>query len=241
LAVACVASHVDNACSVTVGDVLGPYYQAGAPTQKGYVCRHSPALDRLRIIGQVQNADCSQGLPATLDVWQANEAGYYSEGASRDSQDYLCRAIIETDERGLYSFITRMPGRYDDGGYRPAHIHFKVTARDGAYDPLVTQLYFVGDTYLGANDSCAKCHSGDVSLQARVVHNADIKTYEGQWNIVLRPRAAGGPRPMSAEDRHDDHYTQPQEHIIMRSGSANAELMEENARLRSALREAGRV
>jgi protocatechuate 3,4-dioxygenase beta subunit len=232
-----VSGDEPRACTVTVPDVLGPYYQQGAPIQKGYVCQNSPANDRLQLWGQVQKADCFTGLPATLDVWQANEAGYYSEGASRDSQDYLCRAVILTDDQGYFNFRTRMPGRYDDDGYRPAHIHFKVTPRDASYDPLITQLYFFGDAYLGANDSCGRCQSGDPTLQAHVIHNRDIKTYEGSWNVVMKPRATAPTSGMHPQRLSPtDSYTTIKPHIQGPAAVSDIQqLQAENAKLRDTL------
>ena len=49
---------------------------------------------------------------------------------------------------GFYSFATIYPGRYDDNGYRPSHIHYKITPVNHLNRPigesLVTQVYFAG-------------------------------------------------------------------------------------------------
>ncbi|NIN19808.1 MAG: hypothetical protein GTN82_17795, partial [Candidatus Aminicenantes bacterium] len=52
-------------------------------------------------------------------------------------------------------------GRYRImSGFRPAHIHFKVS--HPGHEVLVTQLYFYGDPYLWPNDACGKaCKSND--------------------------------------------------------------------------------
>ncbi len=44
---------------------------------------------------------------------------------------------------------------YDDNGYRPAHIHFKISVE--GYPQFVTQLYFNQDYYLAPRDSCQRC------------------------------------------------------------------------------------
>ena len=50
---------------------------------------------------------------------------------------------METDKEGRFYIETMFPGRYlDAGGYRPAHIHFKIAPVSNKYDPLTTQLYF---------------------------------------------------------------------------------------------------
>jgi len=228
---------VNAACAVTASDVLGPYYQAGAPSKRGEICASNPAYDRLRLTGQVQKQDCASPLPATMDLWQADEAGVYSPGGT----DFSCRSVITTDENGFYSFLTRMPGRYDDDGYRPAHIHLKIVPRDTKYAPLVTQVYFVNDAYLGKNDSCGVCHSGDPTLQALVIHRADIKTYEGNWNIVLKPRAAGEESMMQQKFQQQaagrkQSYTEVQPHIQPASRETDRqELVAEISRLRAQL------
>lgn len=82
-----------------------------------------------------------------------------------------------TDANGRFHIITIIPGRksfnateyekkrfsfffislkdYYDNGYRPAHIHFNITA-DG-YPKLITQLYFNRDYFLAPRDSCTHC------------------------------------------------------------------------------------
>jgi protocatechuate 3,4-dioxygenase beta subunit len=37
-----------------------------------------------------------------------------------------CRAITFSDSNGGYHYTSIFPGRYDDGGYRPAHVHYNV-------------------------------------------------------------------------------------------------------------------
>jgi protocatechuate 3,4-dioxygenase beta subunit len=172
-------------CTPTGKDILGPYYQAGAPnkTAQSEVCAHSPAYDRLIITGYVKDENCNP-LPNTkLDIWQANEKGVYSPGAS--GSDFTCRSVIYTDNAGRFKFTTIFPGRYDDDGYRPAHIHFIVTTKDPKFKPFTTQLYFKKDAYLYPHDSCQHCNSKDPTLVAEVIHLEDIKTYVGKWDIVL--------------------------------------------------------
>lgn len=70
---------------------------------------------------------------------------------------------------------------------------------------MITQLYFGGDYYLSSRDSCRQCkvfsesiccrrisllgRSDSQSLIAWIDHRNDIKTYEGDWTIVLARRA----------------------------------------------------
>ncbi|CAF5000392.1 unnamed protein product [Rotaria sp. Silwood1] len=164
-------------CQLTDPDILGPYYHPGAPASKEQLCANLPAHDRLILTGQVLDYEskCARGVPnVKLDLWQANYNGVYSGG--QNASDWWCRGIINTDSNGKFRITTLFPGRYDDGGYRPAHIHFKVTA-DG-YPTLVTQLYFNLDYYLSPRDSCTRCRSDAKSLVVSAVHRDDIKTFE---------------------------------------------------------------
>jgi len=202
--------------NVTSADIEGPYYQPGSPdrTDDGLVCYNSPAGDRLVVSGYVYNDDCSKALPNTkLDVWQANPSGEYSEGASKDSYDYNCRAVIYTDSNGYYEFRTYLPGRYDSDGYRPAHVHFKITPQSTMYTTLTTQLYFKMDTYLWPNDSCTECGSNQPSLVITLEHLKDIKTYVGEWDIVMTPSKKGSQKVIETDKKVSVNYSEKKEHI----------------------------
>ncbi|XP_066276326.1 uncharacterized protein [Branchiostoma lanceolatum] len=74
-----------------------------------------------------------------------------------------CRVQFTADRQGKFSFVTTLPGKYLLGYYyRPAHIHYRVTAP--GYREVVTQLYFTHDDSLGANDPCDTCNSGSAEL-----------------------------------------------------------------------------
>uniref|UniRef100_A0A914V7L8 Intradiol ring-cleavage dioxygenases domain-containing protein n=1 Tax=Plectus sambesii TaxID=2011161 RepID=A0A914V7L8_9BILA len=175
----------------------GPYYYQGAPRVNGSVCPlTSPfGTDKILIIrGQVLDAaDCRTPLPARLDIWQANALGQYSE-----RPNYNCRAIVETDDQGRFTFRTVYPGHYrmDErtNAYRPAHIHFKATPRNTVYGTLTTQLYFTNDPYLWPRDACGaeECSSNDRSLIITTNQQRNLNTFDGQWNIYMR-RGGNGP------------------------------------------------
>jgi len=201
-------------CPITGTDIEGPYYQPGAPIRVNDVCEASPALDRLVLTGYVLDSKCVP-VQAQLDIWQANERGQYSEGNSHGSNDFTCRSMISTNANGAYNFTTIFPGRYDDGGYRPAHIHFKIYPVNKNLATITTQLYFKLDSYIYPKDSCARCNSRDPTLVAEVLHIKDIKTYVGKWNIVLAPATA--PKTDIAISKHsvpEDGYSFKKPEII---------------------------
>ncbi len=152
IALAPFTPHLAQAMCVPTGaDVEGPFFRARAPrrTRLAKGEKGSP----LHISGAVQDLSC-QGLPgAEIEVWQANAEGDYP------SDDRL-RARLRAGPSGRYAFDTIMPGRYALGGsYRPAHIHFKISAP--GMQPLTTQLCFAGDPYLPPKDPCGTCNAGD--------------------------------------------------------------------------------
>ncbi len=74
-------------------------------------------------------------------------------------------------------------------GFRPAHIHFKVSHPD--YETLTTQLYFEGDPYLGQNDACGRgCNSDDLRriIELRAGEKEKTAYYEGVFPVFLKKR-----------------------------------------------------
>jgi hypothetical protein len=151
------------------------------------VCNNTPTDDRLFINVTVMST-LGMGIQnVEVEVWQAYPNGTYSEG-----DDWSCRTIIQTDDYGCFNFSTVMPGRevYSMDNYRPANIHFRVNAPNG-YNQLITEVYFYGDLYLAPNDPCTSCSSNDPSLMILLIpFNGDIKTWTGQWQIVLETKSS---------------------------------------------------
>ncbi len=108
-------------CKPTQPDMLGPFYEPGAPVRtsvgSGYV-----------LSGTVLAADdCKPIRNARIEFWLANPRGEY---------DNAHRATVFAGERGGYRFESNVPVSY---GGRPPHIHVRVTAP--GFEELVTQHY----------------------------------------------------------------------------------------------------
>lgn len=108
------------ACPPTREDLLGPFYEPGAPVRasvgKGHVLR-----------GTVRSSgDCSAIPGARVELWLAGPKGY--------DDDH--RATVVADAAGRYAFESELPGPFER---RPPHIHVRV-AHPG-YRTLVTQYY----------------------------------------------------------------------------------------------------
>jgi hydroxyquinol 1,2-dioxygenase len=111
------------------------------------------------VSGQVRAIDGTPLAGAVLDIWHADDAGFYDVQLEHD--ELRCRGRMRTDASGHFKFRTVKPVAYpipSDGPvghmlealgrhpWRPAHIHFMVQA-DG-YETLVTHCFDKGDIYL---------------------------------------------------------------------------------------------
>jgi catechol 1,2-dioxygenase len=108
-------------CKPTQPDMLGPFYEPGAPVRtsvgSGYV-----------LSGTVLAAEECKPLPnARIEFWLANPRGEYDDAH---------RATVLADQRGRYRLESNVPVSY---GGRPPHIHVRVTAPGN--EELVTQHY----------------------------------------------------------------------------------------------------
>ena len=109
-------------CKPTQLDMLGPFYEPGAPVRtsvgSGYV-----------LSGTVLAAEeeCKPIPNARIEFWLANPRGDYDDAH---------RATVFADQRGGYRLESNVPVSY---GGRPPHIHVRVRAL--GYERLVTQHY----------------------------------------------------------------------------------------------------
>jgi catechol 1,2-dioxygenase len=111
--------HVN--CKPTQPDMLGPFYEPGAPVRtsvgSGYV-----------LSGSVLAAEECKPIPkARIEFWLANPRGDYDDAH---------RATVIASKRGGYRLESNVPVSY---GGRPPHIHVRVRAP--GYEELVTQHY----------------------------------------------------------------------------------------------------
>jgi catechol 1,2-dioxygenase len=109
-------------CQPTQSDMLGPFYEPGAPVRtsvgSGYV-----------LSGAVMAAEeeCKPIPNAQIEFWLANPKGDYDDAH---------RATVFAGQRGGYRFQSNVPVSY---GGRPPHIHVRVRA--AGFEELVTQHY----------------------------------------------------------------------------------------------------
>jgi len=150
----------------TKGSILGPYYLPGQqklPAVAELPRRADEAGTPLVFTGRVLDLDGSAISGAELDLWHADEQGYYSGFAPHIPEGNL-RGVIVTDQAGRFEISTIQPAPYQiptDGPtgkmisaagwhpWRPAHLHFIVRAP--GYRPITTQLYFAGGDWLDSD------------------------------------------------------------------------------------------
>lgn len=84
-------------------------------------------------------------------MWHCDGKGVYDN----ESAAFRYRGTTYCDNKGRYTFNTILPVPYDigNGNSRPAYFHLIITAP--GYQPLVTQLYFVGDKNIGKDSSAS--------------------------------------------------------------------------------------
>jgi protocatechuate 3,4-dioxygenase beta subunit len=145
--------------------VLGPFHVSDAPRYDNgaNICLDGKG-EPLVVRGRVTDTDGKPIAGALLDVWQANEDGFYDVQQKGVQPDMNLRGVFTTDDDGRYWFRSVKPRYYpipDDGTvgnmlkalgrhpFRPAHIHFIVGA--AGYQPITTHVFTPDDPYLGSD------------------------------------------------------------------------------------------
>lgn len=185
----------------TENTVFGPFHVDNAPERpmgsnisldgKGTLCLYH---------GRVLDLDGNPIANALVDVWSDNDEGFYDVQQPEIQPPMNNRGVFRTGDDGHYSFIGIKPVSYpipDDGPvggmltalgrhpYRPAHMHFLVTA-DG-YDKVTTHIFVAGDPYLksdavfGVKDSLIVDYeeSGNPDVPWKAFYNFVLNTKSG--------------------------------------------------------------
>ena len=155
----------------------------------------------LQVSSQVVSPDGKPLANAWVDIWQADDDGYYD--VQKPGQEENLRARFRTDANGHFSFWSIIPTSYPiptDGPvgkmldavgrhpYRPAHIHFMI-GKEG-YDTLVTHLFIEDDPYLESDAVFGVKPQLIVHLEDGDAGNARGPHKRLQHQFGLRPAAA---------------------------------------------------
>lgn len=146
----------------TENTVFGPFHVANAPVrQMGDTISLDGKGESCRYFGRVVDLEGNPVGGARIDVWSDNAEGYYDVQQPDRQPKWNNRGIFVTGKDGRYEFFGIKPVSYpipDDGPvgamlkhlgrhpYRPAHMHYLVTA-DG-YQKLITHTFVGEDPYL---------------------------------------------------------------------------------------------
>jgi hydroxyquinol 1,2-dioxygenase len=146
----------------TENTVLGPFHVSGAPE---YPSGANISLDGkgepMVVTGRVVDQEGNPVSGATLDVWQANDDGFYDVQQRGIQPEWNLRGLFESDAAGEFWFRSVKPRYYpipDDGPVgkllaqlgrhpnRAAHLHFIVKAP--GFDTVVTHIFTPDCPYL---------------------------------------------------------------------------------------------
>ncbi len=189
----------------TESTVLGPFYIPDAPAYENgaNICLDGKG-EPVWVQGRVLNAKGKPIAGAKIEVWQANEDGFYDVQQKGIQPDMNLRGVFTADKDGHYSFRSAYPRHYpiphdgpvgdmltalDRNPNRPAHLHFMVSAP--GYEKLITHIFtpdcpwLKDDAVFGVKES----------LIADFTTVNDAKRAEGiglpnpfrmvEWNVVL--------------------------------------------------------
>ncbi|MET9662787.1 catechol 1,2-dioxygenase [Streptomyces sp. NPDC006510] len=180
----------------TKGTIEGPYYVPDAPAlpaEAALPMREDEAGVPLLFQGQVTGVDGTPLPNVTVEIWQADAEGYYSQYAP-NLPEWNLRGTVIADETGHFKIHTIQPAPYQiptDGAcgsliqaagwhpWRPAHLHLKVSAP--GYRLITTQLYFRGGEYVA--DDIASAVKPELILDPTPV--ADGTGREVTYDFVL--------------------------------------------------------
>lgn len=147
----------------TENTVFGPFHIEDAPIRNmGDNISLDGKGERCLYVGKVVDAHGDPIEGACVDVWSDNEDGFYDVQQPGIQPKWNNRGRFITGKDGAYSFYGIKPVSYpipDDGPvgkmlealgrhpYRPAHMHYLVTAP--GYQKIVTHTFVGDDKYIG--------------------------------------------------------------------------------------------
>jgi len=196
--------------TATESTVLGPFHVVESPARAlgdsiDLVGAGTPCV----VTGRVVSADGTPLPGATLDVWQANDQGFYDVQQPEVQPRANGRGFFTAGPGGEFWFRTIVPSHYPiptDGpvgelliatgrhAFRPAHIHFIVQAP--GHRPLTTHIFVAGSRYIESDTVFAVKKSLVVDFeevtdqaQADKWHVGKAPFRHADFDIVMQPGA----------------------------------------------------
>lgn len=149
----------------TENTVLGPFHVDGAPEMEmgSDICLDAKG-EPMFVHGQVRAIDGTPLEGVRIDVWQANDEGFYDVQQRGIQPEFNLRGVFKTGSDGRYWFKAIKPKFYpipNDGPVgqlleklgrhpnRPAHFHYIITL-DG-YQKVTTHIFDPDDQYINSD------------------------------------------------------------------------------------------
>ncbi len=146
----------------TESTILGPFHVKGAPERaNGAGIALDGKGEPLLFLGRVLDGNGQPIAGAQIDVWQTNAEGFYDVQQPGEQPAMNLRGLFTAEKDGSFWFRSVKPVSYplpDDGPvgkmlrtlgrhpYRPAHIHFIISAP--GFATVITHIFVRGDEYL---------------------------------------------------------------------------------------------
>ncbi|MBT5574725.1 intradiol ring-cleavage dioxygenase [Alphaproteobacteria bacterium] len=185
--------------------VLGPFHIQGAPQlEMGANISLDGKGEPMYVSGRIIDTQGNPISGAQIDIWQANEDGFYDVQQKGIQPDFNLRGVFHTGEDGKYYFKSAKPKYYpipDDGPvgkllaslgrhpYRPAHFHYIVQKK--GYETLTTHLFDPDDEYIhsdavfGVKESLMADFKRIEDLKKIAEHGFTQPYFEVEYDFVL--------------------------------------------------------
>lgn len=192
----------------TESTVFGPFHRQGAPElpMGANIAPNDTGGTPAVVFGRVLDPEGRPIAGALLDVWQANSEGFYDSQLPNPA-DLHMRGKFRTGGDGKYVVKTTRPVHYQiptDGPvgrmlgatnrhpWRPAHIHFAVSA-DG-FEPVTTHVFDSIDPYLKSDAVFGVKDSLIVDFQDHLTRDTAAGEFDitppfvtAEFDFVLKP------------------------------------------------------
>jgi hydroxyquinol 1,2-dioxygenase len=196
-----------KASAATESTVLGPFHMVASPRRElGDTIDLVGAGEPCVVTGQVSSLDGTPLAGALLDVWQADDHGFYDVQQPAAQPPDNGRGLFACDGDGRFWFRTVTPSAYPiptDGPvgglltatgrhpYRPAHIHF-IVAADG-HLPVTTHMFVAGSPYLDSDavfavkQSLVKEFAEVDDPEEAAAYGVEAPFRKAHFDVVLQP------------------------------------------------------
>ncbi|CDY77797.1 Catechol 1,2-dioxygenase [Caballeronia glathei] len=151
--------------NATETTVLGPFYvEQARDFELGAHIASAQDGTPMIVEGNVRDSRGEPIAGALIETWHADDHGLYDVQRGTDKSALNLRARLRTDEAGRFWYRSIVPAAYpvpSDGPvgrmldaqgrhpFRPAHVHFKVSAP--GFETIVTHVFIAGDAYLDSD------------------------------------------------------------------------------------------